>query len=58
MSNRILIQVAAPTVFIGLLLTGACLLSAWYVNRLQTNQASILSECFAPVESGRSRRSG
>jgi signal transduction histidine kinase len=43
MNNRILIQVAAPTVFIGLLLCGACLLSAWYVNRLQTNLATILS---------------
>jgi two-component system, NtrC family, sensor histidine kinase HydH len=53
MSNRILIQVAAPTVFIGLLLCGACLLSAWYVNRLQTNLASILSENVASLQAAK-----
>jgi signal transduction histidine kinase len=44
MNRKILIQVATPTVLIGLLLLGACLVSAWYVNRLQTNIARILSE--------------
>lgn len=44
MNRKILIQVAAPAIAVGLLLLGACLMSAWYVHRLQTNLASILSE--------------
>src|SRR5262249_48147008 len=39
-----LIQVAAPTVLLGLVLCGACLVSFWYVNRLQTNLANILAQ--------------
>lgn len=44
MNRKILIQVAAPAVLIGLALTAACLASAWYVNRLQTNLTGILSQ--------------
>jgi signal transduction histidine kinase len=44
MNRKILIQVAAPAVLTGLALTGACLVSAWYVNRLQTNLTDILTK--------------
>lgn len=44
MNRKILMQVAAPAVLIGLALTGACLGSAWYVNRLQSNLTNILAE--------------
>jgi two-component system, NtrC family, sensor histidine kinase HydH len=50
MNRRILIQVTTPAVIIGLLLFGTCLASAWYVNRLQTNLASILSENVRSLE--------
>lgn len=43
MNRRLLIQITTPMVLIGLLLLGACLVSAWYVNKLQTNLAGILS---------------
>jgi signal transduction histidine kinase len=44
MSRKILIQVSAPAVIVGVLLSGACLVSAWYVNRLQTNMSEILED--------------
>jgi signal transduction histidine kinase len=44
MNRKILIQVTMPAVLIGFLLFGACLASASYINRLQTNLASILQE--------------
>jgi signal transduction histidine kinase len=44
MNRKILIQVTTPAVLIGLLLLGACLASASYINRLQTNLARILRE--------------
>jgi two-component system, NtrC family, sensor histidine kinase HydH len=37
MNRRILIQVTAPTLLIGLLLLAACLANAWYLDRLRTN---------------------
>ena len=43
MSRKILIQVSAPTVLIGLVLFIACLVSAWWISRLQRNLARILS---------------
>src|SRR4051794_30842627 len=43
-NRRILIQVATPAVLIGLLLCGVCLVSAWYVNRLQGSLADILAQ--------------
>jgi signal transduction histidine kinase len=42
MNRKILLQVTAPTLVIGSLLFGACLVSAWYINRLQANLATIL----------------
>jgi signal transduction histidine kinase len=51
MSNRkILFQVAAPAVLIGLLLVGTCLVSAWSIQRLQTNLGHILSRNVASLE--------
>ncbi len=44
MNRRIFIQVATPALVIGLFLLGACLVSAWYINRLQRNLAGILSQ--------------
>ncbi len=43
MNRKILIQVAGPAVLIGLALTAACLVSAWNVNRLQTDLTDILA---------------
>src|SRR5262245_32601376 len=42
MNPRLLIRVTAPAVVIGLLLFATCLLSIWYINRLQSNLADIL----------------
>jgi signal transduction histidine kinase len=44
MNRRILLQVAAPALVIGLFLFGACLLSAWYIERLQMDLSHILSQ--------------
>ena len=43
MNRRILIRVTTPGAIIGLLLFATCLGSAWYIDRLQTNMAKILS---------------
>ncbi len=53
MNRKILFQVATPAVVIGLLLFGACLASAWYIQRLQANLARILSENVASQEAAR-----
>jgi signal transduction histidine kinase len=44
MNRKLLIQVTAPAVVIGFLLFGACLVSAWYINRLQSNLTDIRLE--------------
>jgi signal transduction histidine kinase len=49
-NRRILIQVTAPAVLIGLLLFGACLASAWYINRLQMNLNQVLSQNVRSLE--------
>jgi signal transduction histidine kinase len=41
-NRRLLLQVTAPTLLTGALLLGACLVSAWYINRLQHNLAAVL----------------
>ncbi len=43
MNRRVLIQVTAPAVLIGVLLLAACLVSAWYINQLQAGLARVLS---------------
>ncbi len=50
MDRRILIQVTAPAVVLGLALLGTCLVSAWIVNRLQSNLSRILSENVSSLE--------
>ena len=50
MNRRVLIQVAAPAVVIGLILLGTCLASAWYINRLQRNLSSVLSHNVANLQ--------
>ena len=49
MNRRILMQVTTPAAVIGLLLLGVCLVSAWYINRMQTNLANILEENVASL---------
>jgi signal transduction histidine kinase len=44
MNRKLLLQINSPAVVVGLLLLGTCLASAWYVHRLQTNLATILSK--------------
>jgi signal transduction histidine kinase len=44
MNRKILIQVTTPAVLIGLLLFGTCIAGAWYVYRLQSNLALVLSD--------------
>lgn len=44
MNRKILIQVTAPAVVIGLLSFATCLLSVRYIHQLQTNMTNILSE--------------
>jgi two-component system sensor histidine kinase HydH len=50
MNRKILFQVAAPAIVIGLLLVGTCLVGAWSISRLQTNLTQILSRNVASVE--------
>ena len=50
MDRSILIRVTAPAVVIGLVLFGTCLVSAWIVNRLQTNRSRMLSENVSSLE--------
>ncbi len=50
MNRRILIQVTTPAVAIGLLLLGACLASAWYITKLQTDLTRVLSQNVRSLE--------
>src|SRR5690242_19658889 len=50
MNRRLFFQVAAPAVVIGAILFGTCLVSVWYIHRLQTNLATILSENVTSLE--------
>lgn len=50
MNRRILLQVAGPTVLIGLLLFGVCLFGAWQVNRLQRDVTEILASNVASMQ--------
>jgi signal transduction histidine kinase len=49
MKRRMVIQVTAPAVLIGLLLFGTCLASVWSINQLQRNMAHILSRNVASL---------
>lgn len=50
MNRRILLQVAGPAVFVGLVLFLFCLLGAWQVNRLQTKFTHILASNVVSME--------
>jgi signal transduction histidine kinase len=50
MNRRILIQVTAPAVLIGLLLFGTCLASAWWIHHLQTSLTQVLSQNVRSLE--------
>ncbi len=50
MNRRILIQVTTPAVAIGLLLLGACLASAWYITKLQTDLTRVLKQNVRSLE--------
>src|SRR5437764_8540746 len=50
MNRRLLIQMTAPNVLIGLVLLATCLASVWSINRLQRNLAHILSENVTSLE--------
>jgi signal transduction histidine kinase len=49
-NRKILLQVAGPTVGVGLLLLAVCLVSAWQINRLQANIAHLLTRNVASLE--------
>ncbi len=44
MNRHILIPVTVPALLIALLLCGTCLVSAWYIHRLQRDMTALLSE--------------
>jgi two-component system, NtrC family, sensor histidine kinase HydH len=50
MNRRILMQVTAPALLIGVLLLGTSIMSAWYIGRLQSNLANILSQNVTSLE--------
>jgi signal transduction histidine kinase len=50
MNRKIIFQVAAPAVLIGLLLVGTCLVGAWSIQRLQSNLGHILSRNVASLQ--------
>jgi signal transduction histidine kinase len=50
MRRKILFQVAAPAVVVGLLLVGGCIVGAWSIQRLQTNLTRILSRNVASAQ--------
>jgi signal transduction histidine kinase len=43
-NRQVFIQVAGPALAIGVVLLGACVASVWYINRLRTNLATVLSQ--------------
>src|SRR5947209_5185079 len=44
MNRRILIQVSAPSILVGLLLLGTCLAGVWYISGLERDLSRVLSE--------------
>jgi CHASE3 domain sensor protein len=49
-NRKILLQVAGPAVGVGLLLLAVCLVSAWQINRLQSNMAHALNRNAASLQ--------
>jgi signal transduction histidine kinase len=50
MNRKILFQVTAPAILVGLLLAGTCLVSAWSIQRLQRNLSRILNQNVVSLE--------
>jgi hypothetical protein len=50
MNRKLLIQVTAPAILLGLLLLAACLAGAWYTNRLQRNFAALRNESVTSLQ--------
>ncbi len=50
MNRRLLVQVTAPTLIIGLLLFAVCLLGVWFTVQAQRNQAKLLSQEIATMQ--------
>lgn len=50
MNRKLLVQVTAPTVVIGLLLFAACLVGAWFTDRSQRELAKLLSREVASLQ--------
>jgi signal transduction histidine kinase len=49
-NHRVFIQVAGPPLAFGLILLGACLAGAWYINQLQRNLARVLTHNVANLQ--------
>lgn len=49
MNRRLLIQITTPAVLIGAILLVACLVSAWYITRLQSGLGSVLTHNVASM---------
>ncbi len=50
MNRKVLFQVTLPAFVIGAILLGACLVSGWYIDRLQTNLTNVLSQDVTSLE--------
>src|SRR5262249_22154368 len=57
MSRRMLIQIVTPPVLLGLVLLGACGASLWYIQRLQNNMATVLSQNVASMQAAQALKS-
>ena len=43
MKRQVFIQIALPGLIVGAILLGTCVVSAWYIHRLQSNLSKVLS---------------
>jgi signal transduction histidine kinase len=50
MNGKILLQVAGPALLLGALLLSTCVVSAWYINRLQNNLSHVLARSVASLK--------
>jgi two-component system, NtrC family, sensor histidine kinase HydH len=50
MNRKILLQVTGPALILGALLLSTCVVSAWYINRLQANLSHVLDRSVASLE--------
>ena len=53
MNRRVFIQIALPGLIVGAILLGTCLVSAWYINRLQANLSQVLSREVISLEAAK-----